>query len=101
MTKTEKFYSKLFNWKVNVFPDKNYAFFTDGIISGGFEPSYKPAEEGINLVIAVDDINQKLEEIAAAGGKIVHWKKEIEGGHGFVGTFKDPNGNRLSLWSKA
>ena len=46
------------------------------------------------------DIPAKMKEIIAAGGKQILEKIEIGGNMGFYASFLDPNGNRLSIWSK-
>ena len=100
LEKTAEFYRKIFGWEVEIAPDKSYAFFKDGSVGGGFDPSSSVQPDGINLVIEVDDIPEKLLEIEQAGGIIVKQKTEIGGGYGFYASFKDINGNRLSIWSK-
>ena len=100
MKKASDFYSKVFGWEVEIFPDNSYGFFKDGLIGGGFDPTEPPQTSGINLVIEVDDIPAKLEEIVAAGGKVTKEKTEIGGGYGFYASFLDTNGNRLSIWCK-
>ena len=68
---------------------------------GGFDPAAKVSKEhGINLVLSTKDIPSKLKEIKAAGGSIVKEKAALPGNYGYVGYFKDPNGNTLCIWSK-
>lgn len=104
LNKAIAFYSKLFNWQIQILPPGDYAFFRIGTTQsgGGFDTGLKPAEEkcGPQLTIDVDDISTKLEEIQNAGGKIILAKTEIPGGHGFYACFRDPNGNYLQLHSR-
>jgi uncharacterized protein len=100
MEKTVKFYIEVFGWEVELFPDKTYAMFKDGAVGGGFDPTLSIQKDGVNLILEVDDIPAKLEEIVEAGGKIVKEKTEIGEGYGFYASFLDVNGNRLSIWSK-
>ena len=51
-------------------------------------------------MIECDDIPTKMAEIVAAGGKQTTEKTAIGGEMGFYASFLDPNGNRLSIWSK-
>jgi predicted enzyme related to lactoylglutathione lyase len=53
------------------------------------------------LVLAVTDVDAKLAEIEAAGGKTLTPRTEIGGGHGFFAYFEDPNGNKLGVWEPA
>ena len=100
LEKAKKFYTDVFGWEVEVMEGGNYAFFKDGLIGGGFDPDMKVAKGGPNLVIECDDILAKMDEIIVAGGKQTMPKTEIGGGMGFYASFLDPNGNRLSIWSK-
>ena len=100
LDKAKVFYEKLFQWKISIFPDRSYALFDDGLIGGGFDPLLPITNDGINLIIAVDDITGKLEEIKSAGGKVVKEKTLISEEHGYYASFLDPNGNRLSIWCK-
>ncbi|HLG03300.1 MAG TPA: VOC family protein [Bacteroidia bacterium] len=103
LKKAAEFYSKVFGWKVDILPDNNYAMYRMTENSGGgFDASAKPAVEGTGpgLVINVDNIPSKLNEIKSAGGKVVMDKTEIPGGFGFFARFLDPNGNYMQLHSQ-
>ncbi|HSP86600.1 MAG TPA: VOC family protein [Ignavibacteriaceae bacterium] len=104
LQKSLDFYSKVFGWKTQVMPDNTYAMFIIGNsgTGGGFDTSTKPAQDkyGPGLVINVDDINSKLEEIKKAGGKVIQEKTEIPGGYGFYARFQDTNGNYLQIHSR-
>ncbi|HEY3250948.1 MAG TPA: VOC family protein [Ignavibacteria bacterium] len=96
------FYSKVFGWQI-IF-DERYSLFRIGKSNtgGGFDAALKPAAEktGPGLVINVEDIPAKLEDIKAAGGKVVQEKTEIGGGHGFYARFTDCCGNPMQVWAK-
>jgi hypothetical protein len=104
LQKAIDFYSKVFGWETEVMPDKTYAVFRIGKsgTGGGFDTFAKPAPEGTGpgIVIDVDDINSKLEEIEKAGGKVILKKTEIQGGFGFYAKFRDLNGNYLQIHSR-
>lgn len=99
LDKAFSFYSNVFGWKTSRAEGMNYAFFTVGELGGGFDPEMPVVEGGLNLVLKADDIPAKLREIEAAGGTLVKEKTEIPDGHGYYALFKDPNGNRLGIWS--
>ncbi len=98
LVKAKDFYEKIFLWEVTILPDKSYAFYDDGLIGGGFDPTMPACSEGVNLVIEVENINKKLEEIKTAGGSIIREKTRISDEHGYYASFLDPNGVRLSIW---
>jgi uncharacterized protein len=104
LEKAVEFYSKLFNWQIQILPQGDYAFFRIGSTQsgGGFDSGLKPAEEkcGLQITIDVDDISVKLQEIEEAGGEISLGKTEIPGGHGCYACFRDPNGNYLQLHAR-
>jgi len=96
--KSNEFYSKLFGWKMNVSNPDYIAFSTPDNQSGGF--SGKPIKEGVVLYIEVEDIDKKLAEIEAAGGKTVKGKTGISPEFGFYGLFTDVCGTIMGLWAK-
>lgn len=99
MKKALKFYSAVFGWEVENAPKQPYCMFKDGAVGGGFDGEAKPSKKGNVLVMFAPDINAKLKEIAKAGGKVLKKRTKIEGGHGYYAYFRDPNGNKLGLWS--
>lgn len=104
LTKGIAFYSTIFNWKIEIIAENQYAFFMigDTQTDGGLDASLAPAAEkqGPQIVIDVDDIEQTAIDIKKAGGVITKPKTEIEGGHGFYACFQDPNGNHLQIHSR-
>lgn len=70
-----------------------------GRINGGF---YKKKDEKQwpkqhpNLVIAIDDINEHMKIVEAAGGRILGEPMEIPG-YGTYVSFLDTEGNRISM----
>jgi predicted enzyme related to lactoylglutathione lyase len=98
--KSKDFYIKIFGWKMNE-DMPGYVMFTTGDNQGGgFTEERKPSEDGVVLVIEVEDIPKKLGEIEAAGGKKVKEKTAISPEFGFYALFTDPSGNIMGLWSK-
>ena len=48
-----------------------------------------------------EDVQNELNRIEAAGGKVLQPKTEISPEHGFMGVFEDTEGNRIALHSQA
>jgi uncharacterized protein len=98
------FYTKVFGWEIEEPQGMGgYAFWRTEGNSGGFDPGMRPAARdgaGVGLVLAVASIPRKLQQIVRAGGKVVKEKTPIGGGYGFYASFLDPNGNRLSIWTR-
>ena len=105
LNKAIEFYSKVFEWGIELVTVDHYAFFTIGNTGagGGLDASLVPAIEktGPQLTIDVDDIEQALEKIIENGGSVHQKKTAIPGGHGFYAIFTDPNDNYLQLHSRA
>ena len=99
--KLEAFYGALFGWTFTAMGDE-YLLFGDGDGGGGgFDPSMPVTDGGAVLVLAVEDIETKLAEIAEAGGEVLSPKTEISGNHGLCAYFRDPCGNKMCVWSKS
>lgn len=99
MEQAQAFYTKVFGWEFTPM-DPEYALFSAGAVGGGFDKTAPVGAGGCVLVMAVDDIDAKLAEIKEAGGEELTGKTEISGGHGFCAYFRDPNGNKMGVWSK-
>lgn len=102
--KTKEFYSSLFGWTFESIPGfETYAMFTTPAgLGGGFDAGPRaepPSEKGPILHIEVEDIDQTLERIEEAGGRILAPKTKISDAFGFFAVFIDNVGNRLALWS--
>lgn len=61
---------------------------------------YTPSHGGTMVYLHVDDIEETLRRVQAAGGTMINEKLAI-GQHGFVGHFEDSEGNRLGLHANA
>ena len=104
------FYTKVFGWKANQMgPDMgNYVVVhtteTDekgmikqhGAINGGFYPKTKDTKQAAHIVISVDDIEEHMEKIKKAGGKIQGNPVDIPNVGKYV-TFSDTEGNRACI----
>jgi predicted enzyme related to lactoylglutathione lyase len=98
--KSKVFYRKIFGWKMNENMPGYVMFSTGDDEGGGFTKDTKPSSNGVVLYIEVEDIQKKLAEIAAAGGKKVKDKTGISPEFGFYALFTDPCGNIMGLWSR-
>jgi predicted enzyme related to lactoylglutathione lyase len=109
-----KFYNQTFGWELNKFgndmgnyvtaataeTDENRMVKTPGTINGGFFPKGNDAPAMPSVVISVDDINDTITRIKAAGGKI-HGEPQQIPGVGMWVPFTDSEGNRVSIMQPA
>ena len=105
-----KFYQSAFGWQTQMLGQdmNNYVVATTtetgeagptkpGAINGGFygkmpdRPMQYPS-----VVIAVDDVKESSQKVAAAGGKVLGDPMDIPGVGKYV-SFVDPEGNRVSM----
>jgi len=108
--RVRKFYQDAFGWQMQQFGEDmgNYvvAQTTDtadgrptapGAINGGFYPKKPdwPAQHP-SVVIAVDDIDAAMKDVAKAGGEVLGEPMQIPGVGRYV-SFNDTEGNRVSL----
>ena len=63
------------------------------------QDTYVPSQEGPLVYLHSTDVQQELDRIEAAGGKIVQKKTQISPDHGYMGVFIDTEGNRIALHS--
>jgi uncharacterized protein len=106
-----RFYTKAFGWRMEKLgkdmgdyviaatteTDENRMVKKPGAINGGFFPKKPdwPAQYP-SVVIAVDDIQEAMKKVAAAGGKVLGDPMEIPGIGQYV-SFTDTEGNRVSM----
>jgi len=99
LAKAKAFYEGVFGWETQPMGE-TYLLFSAGPDGGGLDADAPVGDGGAVLVLAVPDIDEKLAEIEAAGGSALSGKTEIGGGHGFYAYFRDPNGNKMGVWSQ-
>jgi predicted enzyme related to lactoylglutathione lyase len=106
-----KFYTQAFGWQMQKLgqemgdyvtastaeTDENHMLKKPGAINGGFFPRTpdSPAQYP-SVVIAVDDIQEAMQKVTGAGGKILGEPVEIPSIGQYV-SFTDTEGNRASL----
>ena len=107
--RAKKFYEQIFNYSMEVIIDE--ATFKMGLLSadqgaaGGaivWNPaSYKPSStEGVLVYLNGNpDLDEILNMVESAGGKILLAKRQISPQFGYMALFVDSEGNRLALHS--
>lgn len=108
--RAQKFYEAIFNIQLiplntpqiqmRMFPIADPMTGVGGALSKA-EGFYKPSATDGALVYlnANPDVQQVLDKVEAAGGKIVIPKTEISPEYGHMGVFLDTEGNRVALHS--
>lgn len=110
LERAQKFYQDIFGWQIQKvpMPDMEYYIVTavetdenrmpkeTGAINGGMMPRRIPGEQPV-IVIDVADINTRLREIEAAGGRVILPVQKV-GDMGLYARFRDPEGNVVGLW---
>ncbi len=105
------FYSNSFGWKMQMLgsemgdyvlvttaeTDENMMVKNPGQINGGFFVKSKdlPVQHP-SIVIQVDDLNQSIQKVSEAGGRILGKPEEIPGVGDFV-YFEDTEGNIIGM----
>ncbi len=97
---TSKFYSDLFGWQITHDAQFDYYMFQmTPEVGGGFvTPDSHSQPGGVLVYIGTDDIEATLVRAVELGGQVVQSKMEIPGS-GWFGTFADPNGYRMALFT--
>ena len=98
--RTSAFYAKLFDWQTESNASNSYMKFdsSDGP-SGGWVRADLVQSPGPIAYLVVDDLAAKLDEVEAAGGRVLVRTMPFAGG-GEIGLFADPDGNVLGLWQR-
>jgi predicted enzyme related to lactoylglutathione lyase len=95
----QKFYSKVFAWKLSEMPGMNYTMIDVGGGTGGGMQS-KPMPEaptGWMPYVQVDDVKATVAKATKAGAMAMLPYQEI-GEMGAIGVFADPNGAVIGVW---
>ena len=106
--RAQKFYSDVFGWEINKFPDMEYYIATtapsdekghpkeSGAINGGLLPKDPTGEHPI-IVIDVPEIDEHIKKVEASGGKTIMPKMKI-GEFGLYARVADTEGNVIGIW---
>jgi len=96
---TQEFYSKLFEWELNIDNPANYGMVT-GPESGGIGGGIGPAPEGspghVTFYVEVDDLQAYLDKAESLGGKTIAPPMDVPGGVSLA-LFADKEGNTVGL----
>lgn len=93
------FYETVFGWEFQRWGE-DYVSFSGAEVEGGFnrQTEVNEGRNGVLVILYASDLEKKLEQIKAAGGKIVEDIYAFPGGRRF--HFADPSGNELAVWSE-
>jgi predicted enzyme related to lactoylglutathione lyase len=97
---SQKFYGKVFGWKLNDMPGMNYTMIDVGGsgVGGGMQSKPTPdAPTGWMPYVQVDSVKASLAKASKAGATVTLPYHEI-GEMGAIGIFSDPTGCSLGVW---
>ena len=80
------------------FPNAGDAYGATGTLIK--QESYVPSEKGPLVYFACENLQNELDRVVAAGGKIYQPKTLISEDHGYMGVMIDSEGNRVAFHSK-
>lgn len=109
MDRAVKFYNAIFDTKLSkqTIEGLEMAWFPwseDGKGAGGSliaaGKHYKPSHEGTLVYFSSHDVNNELQRVEKAGGKVLQKKTEITPDIGFMALIEDTEGNRIALHSQ-
>lgn len=100
MSEAKGFYSKAFEWTFNDYgPDYAGIKKSGGGEVGGLCRADSVQAGGPLIILYSDDLENTLEQVKAAGGRIAKEPFSFPGGRRF--QFLDPSGNELAVWTEA
>jgi predicted enzyme related to lactoylglutathione lyase len=111
MDRAIQFYEAVFEFKIDrqVVGTLDMGWFPwedDGVGAGGslvyYPKEYKPSADGplIYFTASSGDLQNELERVIPAGGKILGEKRLIAEGFGYMAVIQDTEGNRIALHSR-
>lgn len=107
IAKAADFYEAAFGWSVQRDPENSPGYWTFGTPAdpqaGGLErrETVEPHTGGPLVYVTVDDIGTTLDVISGAGGTVECGRTAIGGDMGFYAVVRDPDGNRIGLYTKS
>lgn len=63
------------------------------------DKNYKPSHEGTLVYFDSENVQNEIDRVETAGGKVLQGKTKISDEHGYMAVFTDTEGNRLALHS--
>ncbi len=98
--KTQQFYSKLFDWPLEIHEGMNYGMVSaqgDGSIGGGLGVAQDGASPYVTVYVQVDDLQAYLDKAESLGGSTLMPPTPIPGIGSFA-WFSDPDGVNIGLY---
>jgi predicted enzyme related to lactoylglutathione lyase len=93
----QRFYSELFDWKLDQNNPMNYAVVdTGGAVGGGVGQTTDGSSGATIFYVETDDVTAHLKRAEAAGGTIVMPETQVMEGT-IIGLFADPEGHVVGL----
>jgi predicted enzyme related to lactoylglutathione lyase len=102
--RAKKFYSELFGWKFESYPEMEYSLITttnpDGTpgVGGGMGKRMDPSQRMLNY-FGVSSIDAAMAQVTGLGGTVLTEKMAVPG-MGFLATCMDSEGNTFGLWEE-
>lgn len=107
MERAKTFYETVFQIDIKIvdfggllmgwFPDRGQVPGANGTLIK--QESYIPSEEGVLVYFYSENVQNELDRIEDAGGRIYQPKTQISEDHGYMAAFIDTEGNRIALHS--
>lgn len=92
------FYRRAFGWEFTDYGTEYVGITIAGREVGGFRPETEIRAGGPLVILYSDDLEESLDRVREAGGRIVREPFSFPGGRRF--HFADPSGNELAVWSE-
>lgn len=102
--RAKKFYSGLFGWKFDSFPEMRYDLITttnlDGTpgVGGGMGKRMAPSQRMMNY-FGVPSLDAAMKKVKSLGGSLITEKMAVPG-MGFLVNCVDTEGNMFGLWEE-
>lgn len=101
--RSQDFYCKLVDWKIQVDPDINHGIVDTGTRqNGGIDGGIFQAPEGVTpsvtFYVQVDDLQKYLDKAVAMGARVTMPPTQISPEIGWCAMFTDPDGNSIGLF---
>lgn len=106
---TRDFFGKVFGWDIQpspmagveeAFKMPNYYIYNPGTGPMGAIHGFMQNGPRTTVYLYAPDIDAKLAEVEAAGGKVITKKMFVGDAVGNIAHFADPNGNMFGLWDR-
>ncbi|MBU1197436.1 VOC family protein [Candidatus Micrarchaeota archaeon] len=108
--RAKQFYAEAFQWQCSDVPGMGYTMITTtavddqqmpkqpGAINGGmFKRNKEHPVQNVTAVVAVDNLEEKMKAVEAAGGKILAPVQKV-GEMGLHALVEDTEGNTFGIW---